>query len=494
MDIFYHLKNMKTRATALVSLLVIAAVVSPQFTLPAYGQPLAHVYYGYVPPSTDLPALDELVKGAKMNFTPPSGHALLDIVAYEDGTRVELYDIVSGLLVNATTLNALEKATFFVPYGMYFKVVASKRVGVLLTGGQAAYSPGYFSGVATFYPSVEGGFRGKTFVFMPAPATHQYGYTMDLVHRNFYLFALEDTSWELKDRIEKFSTKDSTRRGEVASTILQSRVTQGGVSAAVGYDSVFKLTSTGEVIVGSVALGALVQVPALTGGYVGKTFWAPVHATYRQPGRTAALVIVPLEPGKVTVYKREDMSVVAEREFTDSDVAQKNYWFLKLGIGRFDLLVKSTGDITVLIAQTLTEESPDFIGDGIAFLGSRPNQEVRFFTPSTAIVFSPEDQTAIIDGETRTLKRDQFVILGSGVHSVKGSGHLIIQIVAPGAQGFQKWGHYLIEPADIDASYSDVPELFERGMPITTYIGIAVAVVAVGVVAFLFVRRRKKRA
>jgi hypothetical protein len=144
---------------------------------------------------------------------------------------------------------------------------------------------------------------------------------------------------------------------------------------------VFKLSSIGEVIVCSVSLGALVQVPTLTGGYVGKTFWTPVHATYRQLGRTAALVIVPLEPGKVTVYKREDVSVVAEREFTDSDVAQKNYWFLKLEIGRFDLLVKSTGDVTVLIAQTLTEESPDFIGDGIAFLGSRPNQEVKFFTP-----------------------------------------------------------------------------------------------------------------
>lgn len=490
MFVFY--RNVKGRnsgklAASLVLLLALL-LLSPS----VYGQPVGHVYYGYVPPSTDLPALDELVKGVKVNFTVPAGHALLDVVAYEDGTRIELYDIVSGLLVNSTILNALEKATFYVPYGMYFKVVASKRVGVLLTGGSAAYDPGYFSGVATFYPSVEGGFRGRTFIFMPAPATHQYGYTMDLVHRNFYLFALEDVSWELKDRIERFSTKDSTSRGGVASTILQSRVNQGGVSAAVGYDSVFKLTSSGEAIVGSVALGALVQVPALTGGYVGKTFWAPVHATYRQPGRTAALVIVPLEPGKVTVYRREDMSVVAEREFTESDVVEKSFWFLKLGIGRFDLLVQSTGDVTVLIAQTLTEESPDFIGDGIALLGSRPNQEVRFFTPSTAIVFSPVDQTAVIDGETRALKRDQFVILGSGVHSVKGSSHLIIQIVAPGAQGFQKWGHYLIEPMDIDASYPDVPELFEKRVPMLMYAGAAVAIVVVGAAAYLFLRKRKK--
>lgn len=458
----------------------------------AWAQPVQHVYYGYVPPSTDLPSLDELVEGIKVNFTPPGGHALLDVVAYRDGTRVELYDVVSGLLLNSTLLNAMEKATFYVPYGTYFKLVASARVGVLLTGGSSAYDPGYFSGVATFYPSVEGGFRGKNFLFMPAPATHQYGYTMDLVHRNLYVFALEGTDVNLVDRVGRFSASESLKPRDVFGAVLQSRVNQGGVSAAVGYDAVFKLTTTGEVMVSSVALGALIYVPALTGGYVGRSFWAPNHATYRQTGRSAVLVIVPLEPGKVTVYRRDDMSVIAEHEFTESDVAERRYWYLSLGIGRFDTLIQSTGDISVLIAQTLQEDSPDFIGDGITFLGSRPNQEVRFFTPSMAVVFAPEDQTAWINGQQKELKRDQFIVLGSGVHSVKGTGHLIIQVIAPGAQGFQKWGHYLIEPADVDASYPDVPELFQKGIPILLYAGIGGLIVIAAAVAFIFLRRRKK--
>lgn len=482
--------NMMKLAVLLLSAIMTIACL---LNLPMTAAQLArHVYYGYVPPSTDLPGLDELVEGIKMNFTPPAGHALLDVVAYRDGTRVELYDIVSGLLLNSTLLNAMEKATFYVPYGAYFKLVSSERVGVLLTGGSAAYDPGYFSGVATFYPSVEGGFRGKNFVFMPAPATHQYGYTMDLVHRNLYVLALEGTDIKLVDRVNKFSASESLKPRDIFGAILQSRVNHGGVSAAVGYDSVFKLTSTGEAMVSSVALGALVYAPALTGGYVGKSFWAPNHATYRQTGRSAVLVIVPLEAGKVTVYRREDMSVIAEREFTESDVAEKKYWYLSLGIGRFDTLIQSTCDITVLIAQTLQEDSPDFIGDGIAFLGSRPNQEVRFFTPSMAVVFSPEDQTVWINGQEKGLKRDQFIVLGSGVHSVKGTGHLIIQVIAPGAQGFQKWGHYLIEPADIDASYPDVPELFEKGIPVLLYAGIGVLVVIVAATALIFLRRRKK--
>lgn len=482
----------KVKLVLLLIYTLVVATVSPLSQPIVTAQPQRHVYYGYVPPSTDLPGLDELVEGVKVNFTPPAGYALLDVVAYRDGTRVELYDIVSGLLLNSTILNEMGKVTFYVPYGAYFKVVASDRVGVLLTGGSAAYDPGTFSGVATFYPSVEGGFRGKNFIFMPAPATHQYGYSMDLVHRNLYVFALEGGDVKLVDRVGKFSSTESLKPRDTFGAILQSRVTQGGVSAAAGYDSVFKLTSTGEIIVSSVALGALIYVPALTGGYVGRSFWAPNHATYRQTGRSAVLVIVPLEPAKVTIYRRDDMSVIAEREFTESDVSERTYWYLSLGIGRFDTLIQSTGDITVLIAQTLQEDSPDFIGDGITFLGSRPNQEVRFFTPSMAVVFSPEDQTAWIDGQQKALKRDQFVVLGSGVHSVKGTGHLIVQVIAPGAQGFQKWGHYLIEPADIDASYPDVPELFQKGIPVLLYAGVGVLAVVIAAVAFMFLRRRKK--
>jgi len=428
-----------------------------------------------------------------MNFTVPSGHALLDIVAYEDDTDVKIYDIVSGALVNSTTLNALEKATFFVPYGLYFKVVSSKRVGVLLTGGTYAYDPGYFSGVATFYPTVEGGFRGKRYVFMPAPATHQYGYTMDLVHYNLYVFALEDTTIDIKDRVGKFEASESVGRRGVYKAVLQSRVNHGGVSAAAGYDSVFTQTSEGEVIMSSAALGEVLYVPAITGGYVGRVFWVPNHATYQQTGRSAVLVVVPLEPCKVTVYKRDDLSVLAEYTFTDTDVEGGRYWFVSFGIGRFDMVIASTGDITVMAAQTYGGDiTPDFIGDGITFLGSRPGQEVRFFTPSTAIVFSPEDQTAVIDGETRKLERDQFVILGSGVHVVKGSGHLMVQILAPG-MGWQKWGGYLIEPLDVDASYPEVPELLERGMPLTTYAAVAAVVVIAAVAVLLFRRRGQKK-
>lgn len=450
-----------------------------------------HVYYGYVPPSTDLPALDEMVMGNLVNFTPPPGVALLDITGFEDGTKIEIYDIVTGLMINATVLNAREKKYFYIPYGTYFKVVSTKRVGVLLTGGWGAYDSGWwFSGVATFYPTIEGGFRGKHYIFMPAPPTHQYLYTREMGHYNFFIYALEDVQWRLKDRTGKFDTTQSLKRGGFDYTIIQSRVNHMGVTSAAGYDSVFELETTGEVMVCSAAIGALIQVPALTGGFVGRQFWVPNHENWKEEGRAAVLIIIPLEPGEAEVLRADTRDVLARREFTADDVARMNYWFVNLGSGRFNLLIKSTGDITVLAAQTWQQVSEDHITDGIAVFGSRPNQEVRFFTPSSAVIFSTEDQEVVIDGMLRKMKRDEFTTVGSGVHSVKGTGHLIIQIISPGS-GFQKWGHYLIETADVDASYPEVPELFEKGIPIIMYAGVA-AIVIVAAIAVLFLRRRKK--
>ncbi len=47
-----------------------------------------HVYYCYVPPSSNLPELIELRDGKQYNYTPPPGTALLDVVAIHDNTKI----------------------------------------------------------------------------------------------------------------------------------------------------------------------------------------------------------------------------------------------------------------------------------------------------------------------------------------------------------------------------------------------------------------------
>lgn len=62
-----------------------------------------HVYYGYVPPSTDLnnpnaPSeqpnearrVEEIIKGQSKDYYAPSSSAILDIVALKDNAEVEI--------------------------------------------------------------------------------------------------------------------------------------------------------------------------------------------------------------------------------------------------------------------------------------------------------------------------------------------------------------------------------------------------------------------
>jgi len=92
---------------------------------------------------------------------------------------------------------------------------------------------------------------------------------------------------------------------------------------------------------------------------------------------------------------------------------------------------------------------PEDFGDDITFLGAKANQLIRFYVPSHAILFSPKDCSAIIDGEVKSLKKDSFVLLEQGVHSVKADAEVIIQILSVGhpskshIYGSRDWQDYL---------------------------------------------------
>jgi len=456
------------------------------------GQGEEHIYYGYAPPSTDVGNVQEVINNKAFNYSVPPSTGLLDVLGLQDNTQVSLYDLSSGVLLNSTTVNRLQKVTFFVRYGTYFKLVSSHRVVAMVSGGNLAYDVSETAGYSTFYPSVEGGFRGKSFIFMPATGTHMYAYYTQLIGHNFNLFALEDTQFKLSDAVGKLSTTESLKQRGTERALLQARVLTGSTTAGAGYDERFILNSTNDVMVACTAIDQVLYVPAITGGYVGKIFWAPDKVQYQQTGRSVVLVITPLEPGKVTVYDK-DLNVLAEHTFTSADVSANSYWFKSFGLGTFDFIIKSAGDITVLASQTNTNVSEDFIGSGITFLGARPNQEIKFFTPSSAIVFSSQDQTVIVDGQTRTVKKDEVIILSSGVHSIKGTGVSTIEVLAPGVGSFQKWGSYLIEPTDILKSYENIESLATPSPPYLTYAGVAVGLLIVVGLLYIFVVKRKKK-
>jgi len=452
-----------------------------------------YVYCGYVPPSTDIGEVDELVDGGKTDYTVPSGYSLLDITGLEDDTGVGIWDIYANQKLNSTIVGKLERQTFFIHHGTYFKIVADHRVAAMLAGGQMLYNQYEISGTSTFYPSVEGGFRGREFIFTAAPASSPAAGLTSAIGYNFFLMALEDADWHLEDRVNKWSTDESTNQRGIRMILLQSRINHLGYHLGVGNDVVFHLTSSGDVMVSCAALNDFVAVPAIMGGYVGKLFYAPVHLTREEPGnRTAIFIVMPLEPGKVTVYSRA-LDIIAERTFTSQDVADMAYWFHDLGAGKFELIVKSEGDITFMVGQTQGGTTIDWLGDDIAVMGANPNQEIRFYAPTMAILFASQETTVTIDGRPPSMMpRDGFAFLDSGPHSVKADGSIIVEILAVGS-GWDDWGSYLIAPSDIARTYTEPKGFMARAQDYSTYIAMAVIVVIVVVAAAVLLPRHRRR-
>ncbi len=465
-----------------------------------------HVYYGYVPPSTnvaqwltieDIPRpgeVDEVIRGTKINYTVPSGVAILDVAGLVDGTSIEIWDIYANQKLHSATINKFEKKFFYISFGTFFKVVASQRIAALLNGGGNLFADGSVSGTSTFYPSVTGGFRGTEFIFVAAPGTHPYAYSKDRIGYNFYLMALEETDWTLADAAGIWSTNEHLRQRATRTTIIQSRIHHLALHNGAGNDVVFQLTTDGDVEVSCCALGDYVAVPSITGGYIGRLFYAPVAVTLEESSRTAVLIILPLEEGQVKIYDK-DLNVIATQSFTASDVEEIHYWYHDLGIGRFDLIVESTGNIAFMVGQTEGVKEIGYLGDDITLIGSRPGQEIRFYAPTMAVLFAPETLTVTIDGGAPVqMAEDDFRLLESGAHSISSNKHVVIEILAAGGGGtatqWDDWGSYLIEPADVDVSF-EVPEGF-LSKPVDYTMYIAGAAVAVIVVLAVFMMRRRR--
>jgi hypothetical protein len=472
------------------------------------ASPEEHVYYGYVPPTTDATGyfvdpigghylevlnltlgLTMVIDGEAHDLVKyPSGTALLDVIGVNDGTHVEILDLITKEKLASITVDSLKLYTIPIKIGTFFKVVSDKRVALYLWGGT-----GYGArGSSELYPSVDGGFIGEKFVFLAATTTDTY--TEARRGTNFLMFALEDTEYYLADSTGKEIKSGSVSTRNTVSQLLACRFPAHWAAHAVvggsGNSIIFSLKTSKEVMISSQSTGAFIYIPTLEGGFVGKKFYVPVYVTIDEPGGTAAVLIIPHQPGKVTIYNLK-LDVLAEKTFTQDDVDNKNFWFQTFGKSKQNLLIQSEGDVSVLSGSTRGTEEPDYLGPDVAFLGTRPGQELRFYAPTSAIIFSPTRVSALIDGKTYDLEYDGYVVLGSGVHTVKADQVLIVQVLGS-SLAWVSWGAYLIEPLDVTKTYSATFEgLWSKQFELPVNLITAGGAVVVIVVVFVLFRRRK---
>ncbi|MEM1542928.1 MAG: hypothetical protein QXV82_09895, partial [Ignisphaera sp.] len=99
------------RAKVILCIALFLLVVASAIT---FAENEEYVYYGFIPVGTDAGwpnthpqrrNIDELLNKVIYNYTPPEGTAILDVIATEDDTYVEIWDILAKERIGSATLN-----------------------------------------------------------------------------------------------------------------------------------------------------------------------------------------------------------------------------------------------------------------------------------------------------------------------------------------------------------------------------------------------------
>ena len=476
-----------------------------------------YVYYAYIPPAVCNMTVVEQRAGEivvkSYNYTSfPSN---LEVVGIEDNTNYYLYDLSTKELIRSGSLNKYQRVTIslgefrtstepFEVEDYYLKLVTDKPVSALLWGGSFKLEGVHYAGFAVlqtiskFVPSLEGGFIGREFVFLTVPTYWEID-RLKYEENKYLIFATEDAKVKIYDS-----------QGNLVQELSVGRLSMARTDKLEPW-SVYRVESTGNIMVYGTSMDSMTYVPSLTGGYVGRDFIA-TRAGSLWAGDKQSFIVVALEDARVSLY---DMRKPAG---SAADVTLE----VKKGEMAFDtsiqvdvpLRVKSTGDITLLVGgnewgwgATWSKDQgfviPEYISEDVTLLGAKEGQEIGFYAPYRAVLFASGDTEVEINGIPREMRRDDFITLASGTYIVKpSSAPVIVEVIGDtnirtfpsmsySFKSFDDWGAYLISPDVLYKTYAPIEE--GGGVDIFLYAGAGAAAAAVAVVLVVLMRRKRAK-
>jgi len=197
------------------------------------AQPESFTYYGFIP--SDIRERPE---------------GFLWVTGNYDGTHCQLYNLSDNKILKEFTVNRMELKAFTLPSGTLFKIVSNKPVTVIIKG--RAKLGNFNADATTNYPSVEGTYVGKEFIF-----TANTGVAGHVPYR---IFSLEETTVKIT--------------GADGSVLKEAKLPANGfLSFSPKNGTVYHVESTGYIEVASFNWQESYFVPAATGGFVGKIFY-----------------------------------------------------------------------------------------------------------------------------------------------------------------------------------------------------------------------------
>ncbi|MFB0504079.1 MAG: hypothetical protein ACETWE_09615 [Candidatus Bathyarchaeia archaeon] len=462
-----------------------------------------YVFYGYAPSTiVNYTAVEEGIPVYNFTRFPAS----LNIVGINDTTQVEVYDLTSMELLASKTIDRMELWTVqlgsretgeTVPEAeeAYIKVVSDKIVAVHLGGG-----PGrpyhnlnlnlFVSGSLIFCPSTDGGFAGKEFIFKAMQTTWGSPHGGEGWKHDIYnIFGIEDGHVTVFDAYGVKVAELDAAAGSFNEMSL-------------GVGAVYRIASTGRILVVGLSDYCFKYLPSLTGGFMGKHFLATVapRLEYHE-----TVLVIAHEDADVSVYDttRPGWLIALQGPDVKKSLRSGEYWFdstMKSGVpARID----STGKISVLFGKGNGYWIPDNariqdLGDDISIAGVGSGETFGFYAPTSAIIFATQDCTVEIDDMPIAMRQDEYYRLLPGQHTVGGNAPIIVEILGEGMAPLYSpygttwcsWGSYLVSPQGLEVTYPEPPPIGGFG-ELITYIAAGVAVPII-IIALILIRKKRK--
>lgn len=404
----------------------------------------------------------------------------ISILSMSDKNHVSIYELTKdgGTLVKEVNLDSQEVFKFNGSENRrkYFKIISTDPISVSYYGGQINapldWNLGWGQG-STFYGSKDGSFVGKEFLFTPLPN----GRTLigdKIVDQSVpVVFALEDCEITLEGPY-----------GPIDEWFMYANSSRDLNPIEAG--AVYRLISTGKVMLATFNNHSITSVPSLSGNFIGRKF-VTRPALQNQTGELffGGIVVYAYEDCEVTIRRLESGIILKTLE-----MKKGNFEFLH-DLPLVDIHVSSTGNIGLWSASSRGAARLLNLGDDVTFIAGK--DEMRFYVPSYAVIFAPQTTEFKLDGSTVTIEKDRYMETGAGYHIIETNKPLVVEIVAltqttGQGSGPNSFGTTVIT---VETAVAEAPAQTVSGLDLTSIIA-AVIVAVVAVVAFWRIRGRRK--
>ncbi len=463
-------RDLDTARFGILLVTAILAIFSSRLTAWAASSPSegSYVYYGYAPSRIWRNVTVPGQVGAYM-IDPVSirDHAFVAVVGNHDGTTVQAYLLPEGTLMESFRLDRLETKVLTVRNGSFFKLVADRPTSVFLVGGLNELKPAQTLWVSTFYTSTQGGYVGKEFIFTALQGEVTAVYVIGFPHRVYALEESTVTVW--------------TRNGsKTASFTLHANTAKE--LPFVPFE-VYRLESTGNVMVQAAAQEAPAFYPAVKGGFVGTLFYGAAHPWSAGGGEFSQrwFALTAGEPADVTI-----VDLQYQKKFQETKVDAGANESARITVRNVGL--ESTKPI-MLFYRTQDADG------GIAYGGLQAGQTAYLDLPvGEAYLFAGKETVVTLDDAQLRLLPDGMLPIPVGVHKLSTTEPVAIEVVIIATtQGLGTFGQCIPSIQGIAPSNEALalrPLLVEE--PPWLYIA-AAAIIIAAFIAFVQMRKRKSR-